>query len=65
MTVAHPGADYCSLCWVEGSRTLAHVDWPGAPLCRAHIIACGGMVEDTVIDLSTARVRLRSPPPQP
>jgi len=47
MTVAHPGADYCALCMVQGVLTPAMPEWPGAPCCRACIIACGGTVEET------------------
>ena len=65
MTIAHPGADYCAFCMTQGLFTPAMEEWPGAPLCRDHIIQYGGTLEDqvaTVIDLSAARARLRSPP---
>jgi hypothetical protein len=64
MTIAHPGADYCALCMVHGQLTRAIEEWPGAPICRAHVIACGGTVEDTVVDFSAARARLRASPPR-
>ena len=31
MTAAHPGADYCALCMVQGVLTPAMESWPGAP----------------------------------
>jgi hypothetical protein len=71
MTIAHPGADYCALCMVHGQLTRAIEEWPGAPICRAHVIACGGAEDppDTqfaasgkVVDFRAARARLRSPP---
>jgi hypothetical protein len=62
MTVAHPGADHCALCMTQGLLTRAMEEWPGAPLCRSHIVQCGGTVEDppdTVVDFRAARARLR------
>lgn len=54
----------CALCLVTtGERTPALESWPYLPLCRAHIIASGGTVKDTVIDFRAARARLRSPSP--
>jgi hypothetical protein len=40
MTIAHPGADYCALCMLKGVLTPAMREWPGAPLCKWHVVEC-------------------------
>jgi len=40
MTIAHPGAEYCVLCMVKGVATSAMREWPGAPLCKRHVVEC-------------------------
>jgi hypothetical protein len=40
MTIAHPGAEYCALCMLKGVATPAMPEWPGAPLCKWHVVEC-------------------------
>jgi hypothetical protein len=37
MTVAHPGADCCALCLIEGIWSKPIENWPYMPICRGHM----------------------------
>jgi hypothetical protein len=48
----------CALCLaIKGEQTPADPGWPYAPMCRSHIVQCGGTVEKNivVVDFSAAR----------
>jgi hypothetical protein len=52
----------CGICWAtKGERSPAEEGWPYMPICRAHVIQCGGVVEtnNVVVDFTAARKRLR------
>jgi hypothetical protein len=51
MTIAHPGADHCALCMLQGVLTPAMKLWPGAPLCTRHVSNCIEGNEPKVIDM--------------
>jgi hypothetical protein len=61
MTVAHPGADCCALCLIEGIWSKPIENWPGFPICREHIAETFARTSGQPVIMPTIDLSSQSP----
>jgi hypothetical protein len=60
MTAAHPGAECCALCLIDGIRSKAIRGWDGVPICREHVAQCIGRSNGQPVIVPTVDISAHS-----